>query len=98
MGIREYRLKKAYGIDRNEYLSLLQSQGGKCPICGNSTPGGKGQTFVVDHDHKTGNIRGLLCHKCNTAIGLMKDNPHVLRGAIDYLDPKFVGKSVECDG
>jgi len=63
---------------------VLAAQEGACAICKVTAPGGQG-TFHVDHDHKTGAIRGLLCHHCNTALGKFKDSPILLETAIAYL-------------
>lgn len=78
-------LMSAYGITLEEYDDLLKQQGGRCKICGTDTPGHKGR-FHVDHDHSTGKIRGLLCHACNTGIGLLGDNPTRLKKAAQYLE------------
>jgi hypothetical protein len=64
---------------------MLEDQGHVCAICGTKDPGYKGR-FVVDHDHDTGNVRGLLCDRCNTGIGFLQDNIAVLRSAINYLE------------
>jgi hypothetical protein len=80
-----YWLKFNYGITRDEYDKIFLSQNGKCAICESSfCPTGK--RFAVDHDHKTGKIRGLLCQPCNTSLGQMKDSPELLRKAADYLE------------
>lgn len=71
-----------YGIDPDEFRRLYRLQGGRCAIC-KKQPGVKG--LSVDHCHTTGAIRGLLCGRCNTAIGLMHDDPDILRAAIEYL-------------
>lgn len=71
-----------YGIAAEEFLALIAAQDEKCAIC-KRAPGLKG--FSVDHCHQTGAIRGLLCGRCNTAIGLLWDDPAILRSAIDYL-------------
>src|SRR5664280_1882070 len=68
--VRDSNLKQHYGITRMEYDELFLSQGGKCAICGADNSGtrdisGKSQPMLIDHDHITGKIRGLLCHKCN---------------------------------
>lgn len=68
-----------------DYDAMLLSQDGKCAICGTETSAGKGR-FSVDHDHGTGKIRGLLCNNCNAGIGLLKDDPRVLRYAANYLE------------
>lgn len=81
-------LKSTYGITRNQYEELLEKQGGKCAICGGA--GFKMRvhhwsSLVVDHDHKTGEVRGLLCHNCNRGIGLLQDSPDVCISAANYL-------------
>lgn len=86
----EQRLRYKYGIDVSLFNEILKSQGGRCAICGEKAwmPGeGKRrkQTFVVDHDHATGKIRGILCGNCNTALGQFKDSVAVLESAIKYL-------------
>lgn len=82
---RNNGLMSAYGITLEEYDELLVLQEGICKICGTDTPGHKGR-FHVDHNHKTGKIRGLLCHACNTGIGLLKDSTEILAKAIIYLE------------
>lgn len=78
------KLKKEYGIDYAQYLELLQTQNGKCAICGTSSTG-KRKAFHVDHCHKTGKIRGLLCGNCNSGIGNLRDDVGLLEQAIKYL-------------
>ena len=82
--------RRTYGICRDEYLDLLDKQNGKCAICG-----GEGfvmnkdrhkAKLVVDHDHATGKVRGLLCHNCNRALGLLHDNVEHFNVAIKYLE------------
>lgn len=70
-------------ISPTEFQRRLAEQGGVCGICGEEN--GSGHRLAADHDHKTGLIRGLLCHRCNTAIGLFRDDPALLRAAIRYL-------------
>lgn len=87
--IRRASELRRYGITPEEYDALLAKQGGKCgnPGCGSTTSGHKTHKhFSVDHDHATGRIRGLLCHLCNLGIGLFKDSPERLQGAIAYLN------------
>lgn len=81
---RERHLMMTYGLSLSDYDELLESQGGCCAICGTKQPTGKGR-FHVDHDHDTGNIRGLLCSKCNQALGLLQDNSSIVMKAACYL-------------
>jgi hypothetical protein len=76
--------RRLYGITFAEKQALLAAQGGVCKICNRSEWPGKGP--AVDHCHTTGKIRGILCSHCNTAIGLMRDDPSRLRAAIAYLE------------
>jgi len=79
---RNGNLKHKYGIDEQEYARLFEAQGGKCAICGE--PPGK-KPLAVDHDHETGVVRGLLCHRCNTGIGNFRDEPALLLKAAAFL-------------
>ena len=74
-----------YGITQREYEKMLVAQNNKCAICKTTDPGGPGGIFGVDHNHKTGKVRGLLCSNCNTALGLFKDNKEMLCSAIKYI-------------
>ena len=83
-------LLKCYNITIEEYNKLLISQDSKCGICNNYeltivNKTNKPKQLAVDHDHKTGKVRGLLCQKCNTGIGNLKDSIELLDRAIQYL-------------
>lgn len=71
-----------YCISVKDFESLWDKQGGVCAICGTSL---KEIKFRIDHNHNTGEVRGLLCVACNTGIGLLKDSPEVLASAERYL-------------
>lgn len=75
----------AYGITVEEYDQMLAAQDGHCACCGTAEPGGRG-CMHVDHDHETGEIRGLICHNCNRAIGLLGDTLDGARKAVAYLE------------
>jgi len=79
---------RRYGITREQFDEMWEEQGHLCAIC-RRTPGGKGP--CVDHDHKTGKVRGILCLNCNHALGQMLDDPDFLMNAITYLEHGFVG-------
>lgn len=68
-----HRLKK-YGINGEQFLELIKSQNGQCKICKNSL--GEGRQTHVDHCHKFGNIRGILCQTCNTKLGWAEKHIH----------------------
>lgn len=75
--------KAKYGISIDEAEALLESQHGRCKICGTTDFGNRGP--IVDHDHVSGKVRGMLCHNCNVGIGLFKDNVLALRIAANYI-------------
>jgi len=81
---RARALRSHYGIDIATYDQMFVRQGGRCAICG-SQDTGKRRCFHIDHDHETGEVRALLCNKCNPAIGLMDDDPERLEAAARYL-------------
>ena len=88
---RNWKLKRNYNISQEDYDKIYEKQGGKCAICEENDTGmynqhGKIEYFCVDHNHKTGEIRGLLCSNCNTAIGLLKHDPAILAKAIKYIE------------
>ena len=75
---------KKYGISLEEFEILLDKQQGMCAICGR--PWGAGRNDGVDHDHKTGVVRGLLCTMCNAGLGHFSDDVELMRKAISYLE------------
>jgi len=85
---REQALKRMYGITQQDYDVMLAEQNNQCAICGTTEPGGRHTSnyFVVDHCHTTGKVRKLLCHHCNTALGLVGDNIDTLHKMIAYLN------------
>jgi hypothetical protein len=97
--MREYRIEhspfwrhigKEYGLTEAEYDALLATQGGKCAICGADNSGvknknGEYRQMCVDHDHVTGEVRGLLCNRCNLILGHAKDRPDIFPMFVEYL-------------
>jgi len=80
---QDYKRKKKFGLGKLEYQKLLMAQNNTCAICGIKFP--KGKDPSVDHDHKTGIVRGLLCSNCNLGLGHFKDDIEVFLKAIQYL-------------
>ena len=78
-GSRKYHMKRRYGLTLEEFDALLAKQGFLCPICL------KRSAVLVDHDHRTGKVRGILCEMCNGGLGQFRDNPHAIEAAIEYL-------------
>ena len=88
---KSYMLKTKYEMTLDEYEKRLNDQNHRCKICGNTWAGGPANVFSVDHDHKTGQVRGLLCMACNILIGMAKDSTEILQNAIQYLGKTHVG-------
>ena len=84
--VRSQYLKRNYGLTFEEFDSMLSKQDNCCAICKGKEPYGRHKRFTVDHNHKTGEVRGLLCNRCNTALGLVEDNIHTLKSMIQYLE------------
>ena len=83
---RRMKYKRVYGITIEDYDRMLEEQGGRCAICRTDTPGGSGARFAVDHNHETGEVRGLLCNNCNRGLGHLQDSVLILEQAIRYLN------------
>jgi hypothetical protein len=82
-------LRLNYGITLEDYETLLLAQNGTCAICHEPEtrryPTGRVSNLCVDHDHETGKIRGLLCHRCNQAVGYLRDRSGLCLSAAAYL-------------
>lgn len=79
------RTLRAYGLTEADWDGLIKRQRGLCAICRTGKPGGRGERWHIDHDHVTGQVRGLLCHRCNMGIGFFLDDPDVIRAAARYV-------------
>lgn len=79
-GSRKYHLKRKYGLTLEQFDALLAGQGPLCPICL------KRPAVHVDHDHRSGVVRGILCEMCNGGLGQFRDNPQTIENAIAYLE------------
>ena len=91
---RGYLYKQKYGLTLEQYDQMVVAQNGVCLVCGTDSPMGHHKRFVVDHNHTTGEIRGLLCSNCNLGLGCFSDNPNFLLKAAQYLlDRGHYGKS-----
>lgn len=89
VSIRKTKFKRKYNLLYEDWLKMWESQNGKCAICGKSFS--KPSNACVDHNHETGNVRGLICKNCNFGIGYFKDNPKFIFRAFEYLmkgDPR----------
>lgn len=79
----EKRVQNTYGLEAGEYARLYTFQGGLCALCRRAT--GASRRLSVDHDHATGEVRGLLCRPCNTLLGHARDKLSFFRRGIGYL-------------
>ncbi len=79
-----YTLERTYGLTFKEYEKMRWDQNGVCAICGR--PQRAGNRLFVDHDHKTGAVRALLCTPCNMGLGQFEDDTKRLASAIRYPD------------
>lgn len=82
---RRCTLKK-YGLTIPQYERLLQAQGGVCAICHRPETNSRLSCLSVDHNHTTNKVRGLLCSRCNIAVGMLQDNASLARNLAQYLD------------
>jgi hypothetical protein len=78
-------LKRHYSISLERFDEMMAAQGGRCAVCG-TDDASPHQYLSVDHDHQTGEPRGLLCNRCNVGIGRLGDDPDLIRKALAYLE------------
>src|SRR3990167_4293603 len=76
--LRGYELKRRYNITEEQYQQIIKIQNGCCAICKNP------RKLIIDHNHITGKVRGLLCYQCNFALGLLQEDFNVFTNAIEY--------------
>jgi len=87
-------LKKKYGLEWATYINMMEAQDGRCAICNTPLSVHANEHFpsaCVDHCHKTGKIRGLLCYSCNLVLGYARDDVAILESAKAYLNGTFNG-------
>lgn len=82
---RRHYYRSQYGLTQADLDAMLAEQGGVCAICGTAKWNGHHDRPFVDHCHRTGKVRGLLCSECNNGIGKLKDDPAILEAALAYL-------------
>jgi hypothetical protein len=80
----KWNRKKSYNFPPELFEARFDEQGKICAICKSPNAGGRG-AFHADHNHETNQPRGILCHNCNVALGNFKDDPELLKAAIEYL-------------
>lgn len=82
---RDNRMRRQFGIGAAEFDAIVTRQGGGCAICRARVGDSAGRRLHVDHCHKTGAVRGILCSACNLGLGKFRDDPELLQRAVDYL-------------
>lgn len=94
--LRQRSLLSKYNLTIEDYDAILKEQGGVCAICGNheiaTTKYGGIKRLAIDHDHSTGEVRGILCNKCNIALSMLDENLDILASAASYLINNKKGK------
>ncbi len=102
IGAWERTLHHKYNLTVKQYELMLKSQNGVCAICGQpetrEDQNGRIKRLGVDHDHSTGDIRGLLCNKCNRMLGEFGDNSELLKKAALYLKDNYAPKTSQTEG
>lgn len=83
---KDNMLKKRYGIGLEEYNLMLESQNYMCFICGTHRDDAGKYGLAVDHCHRTGKVRSLLCGQCNTSLGLLKEDIYKMKKLIEYVE------------
>lgn len=78
---RERNLKRKYGLSLADYAAMFEAQKGLCAVCKSPSS----ELLHVDHDHRTGEVRGLLCRTCNLGIGFLKDDKLIVESVLKYL-------------
>jgi transcription elongation factor Elf1 len=87
---KHHKVKYLYGLERDQYDQMLKATP-HCPICGSEAP------LVVDHDHSTQEVRGLICNNCNVGLGHFKDNQQSLLNAIAYLNNEPLSETTSAE-
>jgi len=78
-------LRKKYGISRDQFEAMFETQGRRCAICRSDRPGTPSGRFFIDHDHATGRVRAILCGHCNSAVGYVREDPAIALAVAEYL-------------
>jgi hypothetical protein len=88
---RNRRLFKTYGLTTEDWNKLLESQNYSCAICKRDLKQEITKHIHVDHNHETGKVRGMLCHQCNAAIGLLREDKDIILSSLNYLEKHNAG-------
>ena len=82
---RRYNLMRYYGVTPEDWDAMFEQQGGRCALC-NAEQCPTGRRFAVDHDHETGDVRGLLCYRCNAFVAMAEETPERRIRLDEYLE------------
>lgn len=93
--VLDNRLRNQFGISLDDYRRLLAKQRNRCAICRSDEPGNGFERFLVDHDHETGLVRGLLCVSCNSGLGHFRDSVKLIEAAGRYLNDPPANRVLE---
>ncbi len=85
-GFDRAHVMRTYGVTVEQFREMLARQDGVCAVCRREPEAGPHRGLVLDHDHDTGAVRGLLCRPCNSGIGSLNDDPALLKRALAYLE------------
>lgn len=88
---KNYRLSSKYGLTLEQFDHMYDEQEGKCAVCSVEVPTNK---ICVDHNHKTGQVRRLLCHNCNVILGHAYEDPTILMKCVEYLNANIQNNSI----
>lgn len=91
---KKWQLRKNYGMTPDDVAQMLAAQDNRCLICDDAFDLQSPASFAIDHDHATGEVRGALCQLCNKALGLLRDDPDLMRRAAEYVESRK-GKRLE---
>lgn len=80
------RTANRFGLTLEQYDTLVEEAKQGCPLCGRPVNGKRNATGMLDHNHKTGKRRKILCRDCNSGLGLFQDDPELLRRAAAYIE------------
>jgi hypothetical protein len=91
--LRVWQLANKFQLKPADYIGLLRHQQGRCAICGHEGLDKRGRRLAVDHCHATGKVRGLLCSRCNTALGMIGDTLDAAMKFVRYINRRRRGQS-----
>jgi hypothetical protein len=93
---RDRYLRKMFGLSLSKFEAMVNKQNGVCSICGQPPKKKRNShTLCVDHDHETGEVRGIVCDPCNRGLACFRDDPRIMRSAARYMEEYRNGRNTE---